>query len=143
MKKKFQVLSELSQVHKASGEVLSFLKPLELSEAQVFDIRLCVEEALVNAIKYGNRQRKELPVDVEAEYDDDQIRIRVQDQGSGFQPGVLPDCTEGENKSRGHGRGVYLMHQLMDEVRYNKTGNSLLMVKSLKKKATPSSKGGV
>ena len=136
MKKKFQVPSELSQVQKVSRQVLSFLEPLALNEALVFDIRLCLEEALVNAIKYGNRQRKELPVHLEVAYDDEKVRIRVEDQGSGFPSAALPDCTEAENKLKNHGRGVYLMRQLMDEVHYNKIGNSLLMVKSLSKKNT-------
>ena len=131
MKKKFQVPSELSQVQKASEQVLTFLRPLDLKDAAKFDIRLCLEEALVNAIKYGNRQKKELPVVVDVEYGDDQIRIRIKDQGSGFNPDELPDCTDGENRLRNHGRGVYLMHQLMDEVRYNDKGNSLTMVKLL------------
>ncbi len=133
MKKKFQVPSDLSQVQKTSELVFSFLGPLGLSEALKFDIRLCLEEALVNAIKYGNRQQKEIPVDLDVEYDEREVRIRIEDRGPGFAWDKLPDCTEGENKLDNHGRGVYLMRQLMDEVRYNETGNQLLMVKSLKK----------
>ena len=133
MKKKFQVPSELSQVHKASSQALSFLEPLRLSEAAIFDVRLCLEEALVNAIKYGNQQKKELLVDMDVEYDDKELRIRIEDQGSGFEPEKLPDCTKGDNQFDNHGRGVYLMRQLMDAVSYNNKGNSLLMVKSLTK----------
>ena len=134
MKKKFQVPSELSQVQKTSEQALDFLKPLGLDDASVFDIRLCLEEALVNAIKYGNRQQKDLQVFVDVEVEGNAIRIRVEDQGSGFPHEQLPDCTEGENKLLNHGRGVYLMRQLMDEVSYNDKGNSLLMVKLLNSK---------
>ena len=133
MRKKFQVASELVNVQKTSTDVLSFLKPLGISEAAQFDIRLCLEEALVNAMKYGNALKKDVPVELEVEGSPNEVRITVEDRGPGFDAKKLPDCTDEENLLRGHGRGVYLMHRLMDEVRYNEKGNRLLMVKSLKK----------
>ena len=133
VRKKFQVVSDLSVVQETSRQVLSFLKPLSLSEAALFDIRLCLEEALVNAMKYGNALRKDLDVELEVEGLPNEVRITVQDQGPGFDVKKLEDCTVEKNLFRDHGRGVYLMHQLMDEVRYNEKGNKLVMVKSLKK----------
>lgn len=129
--KKWQVPSELSQVPKASAEVLSFFKPLGLSEAYRFDIRLCLEEALINAMKYGNGLKREVPVGLEAGFDEKKIWLRVKDRGKGFDTRKVGDCTRGENLLKGGGRGVYLIHQLMDEVRYSARGNSLLMIKSI------------
>ena len=114
--------------------MLSFLEPLKLEEAIVFDIRLCLEEALINAMKYGNALQKEVPVELDVETTGDEVRITVKDQGPGFDPKKLEDCTDEKNLLLSHGRGVYLIHQLMDEVTYNEKGNSLRMVKSLKKK---------
>ena len=131
MKKKFQVVSDLANVQKTSEEVLSFLKPLSISESVQFDIRLCLEEALINAMKYGNALSKDLLVDLEVEATESEVRLLVQDQGPGFNVKKLEDCTKDDNILRNHGRGVYLMHQLMDEIRYNEKGNKLLMVKSL------------
>ena len=112
--------------------MLSFLKPLALEDAALFDIRLCLEEALINAMKYGNGLQKELPVELDVDADGNGIRITVKDQGPGFDPKKLADCTDEKNLFRNRGRGVYLIHQLMDEVKYNEKGNSLLMVKSFK-----------
>ena len=120
-------------MQKASRDVLGFLKPLRLSEAVEFDIRLCLEEALINAMKYGNAFKKDVPVDLDVEGSSDAVRISVEDRGPGFDVKKLADCTKGDNLFSGHGRGVYLMYRLMDEVRYNEKGNRLLMVKSLKK----------
>lgn len=131
MKKKFQVPSDLSQVRAASEKVLSLLKPFSLGEAKLFDIKLCLEEALINAMKYGNRLKADVPVDLSVECDDREVRIRIDDRGEGFDVKSLPDCTQGEDAMRGHGRGVFLIHQLMDKVQYNEKGNSLLMVKRL------------
>ena len=133
-KKEFQVPSLLSEVQKASEKVLLFLKPLALSEASLFDIRLCLEEALINAIKYGNRLREDLVVKLEVECSEDEIRMTIEDQGEGFDPKNLKDCTREDNLLRNSGRGVYLIHQLMDQVIYNTKGNRLLMVKFLKNK---------
>ena len=133
MKKKFQVISDLSNVQKTSQQVLLFLKPLSLTEAVQFDIRLCLEEALINAMKYGNRLRKDLRVRLEMEYGDDEIRMTIEDQGEGLDLKNLADCTDKENLLRNHGRGVYLIHQLMDTVKYNSKGNCLIMSKALQK----------
>ncbi len=135
MKKKFQVDSDLAVVQKTSQDVLTFLKPLSLNEAALFDIRLCLEEALINAMKYGNELKKNIPVELDVESDSGQVIITVKDQGPGFDPAKLADCTNEENLYRNRGRGVYLIHQLMDRVQYNEKGNSLTMVKMLKPKA--------
>lgn len=127
--KEFLVPSDLSLVQKSSADVLSFLGPLKLNDSVVFDLRLCLEEALINAMKYGHKLQKELKVRVGVEYNDREIRIRVEDQGEGFDPRRLANCTEGAHRMREHGRGVHLIHQLMDEVRYNPKGNAILMVK--------------
>ena len=131
MKKKFQVGSDLDNVQKTSRKVMSFLKPMSLNPATSFDIRLCLEEALINAMKYGNVLRKNLPVTLEVEYLPREVRITVEDRGPGFDVKKVEDCTEEKNRFRASGRGVYLMHQLMDEVRYNNKGNKLTLVKSL------------
>ncbi len=129
-KKRLQVKSDLSEVPKTSRKVLSFLKPLDLSEAFLFDVRLCLEEALINAIKYGNQLKKELKVLLTLEYDKKEVKISVEDQGEGFDPKALKDCTK-EGILRNRGRGVYLIHQLMDRVEYNAKGNRILMVKKI------------
>ena len=133
MKKEFRVPSVLSEVRRASEKVLLFLKPLALSEAVLFDIRLCLDEALINAMKYGHKLKEELPVRLAVEYNEDEIRVTVEDQGEGFEPKNLKACTKEENLLRNSGRGVYLIHQLMDQVVYSPKGNSVLMVKFLKK----------
>jgi serine/threonine-protein kinase RsbW len=135
VRKKFQVDSDLANVQRTSEQVLSFLAPLSLTDAAQFDIRLCLEEALINAMKYGNALQKSLPVELDVEGADDTVRITVKDQGPGFDVSKIEDCTDEKNLYRNRGRGVYLIHQLMDEVRYNDKGNSLLMVKKIKSNA--------
>ena len=82
-------------------------------------------------MKYGNALQKDLPVELDVEIDVAEVRITVKDQGPGFDVSKIEDCTEEKNLYRNRGRGVYLIHQLMDRVRYNEKGNSLLMVKRI------------
>ena len=130
-KKEFRLPSDLAEVQKASAKVLEFLKPLSLAEGVLFDVRLCLEEALINAMKYGNRLQKDQKVRLAVEVDGDEMRFTVEDNGEGFDVSKLKDCTKSDNLLRNSGRGVYLIHQLMDSVRYNSKGNCLVMAKKL------------
>lgn len=132
LQKRLQIPSDLGLVQKASSEVLTFLKPLQLSENDLFDVRLCLEEALINGMKYGHKLKKELSVSLFVEASSSKLTLTVEDQGPGFNYKALEDCTEENNLLKNSGRGVYLIRRLMDEVNYNAKGNSVQMVKYLK-----------
>jgi anti-sigma regulatory factor (Ser/Thr protein kinase) len=57
------------------------------------------------------------------------ILIVVRDPGAGFMPEVIPSCTVGENIYSNHGRGIFLINQLMDKVEFRKNGTEIRMVK--------------
>lgn len=128
--KKWQVPSDLSEVQTTSAKVLSFFEPLKLSEAYQFDVRLCLEEALINAMKYGNKLDPRVMVELEAGFDEKRLWIQIEDRGAGFDVKKLGDCTQGDNILKNGGRGVHLIHKLMDQVEYNATGNQIRMVKN-------------
>ncbi|HLY61963.1 MAG TPA: ATP-binding protein [Terriglobia bacterium] len=82
-------------------------------------IELALEEALANAIIHGNGGASTKAVRVcVAVREDCEIFIAVKDAGSGFQPDALPDPTAAKNLLAGHGRGIFIMKQLMEEVRF-------------------------
>ena len=95
----------------------------------VFGLTLSLEEVLTNAVRHGNKQDPEKQVTVEAWIDDVVAVIAVQDEGEGFVPDEVPDCTAEENLLRPHGRGVMLINAYMTEVRYNDRGNRVTLVK--------------
>lgn len=104
-----------------------------MEEAALFDIRLCVEEAVRNAIVHGNRCEKRLSVEVSYWVEDGTLHVEVVDHGKGFDHKKLPDPTKDENLTRNNGRGVYLIKRLMDRAEYNESGNKISMVKRLKR----------
>ena len=68
---------------------------------------------------------------LDVEFDKRQVRVSVEDEGPGFSPRKLADCTRDDNLLKGSGRGVHLIRHLMDRVEYNEKGNRVMMVKYL------------
>lgn len=93
-----------------------------------FVVRVALCEALANAIQYGNRLDPGKNVDVRVQVDDDALQVFVNDEGEGFDPTEIPDPTDPGRVDLEQGRGLYLIRQLMDEVRFNARGNSICMI---------------
>ena len=103
----------------------------KLSNEKIFDIKVCVDEAVRNAIVHGNKSDRRLYVRVLYWVKDGKVNIEVEDEGKGYNPKKLPDPTVDENITRNCGRGVYLIKKLMDKVEFNETGNVIKMMKKL------------
>ena len=57
------------------------------------------------------------------------IWIEISDQGMGFNPELVPDCTDDAHIDAPNGRGILLMRNYMTRVEYNQTGNIVVMEK--------------
>jgi serine/threonine-protein kinase RsbW len=91
-------------------------------------IRIALQEALANAVKHGNRYG-DAAIRVEYQFRADVFRVRVTDQGSGFDPNAVADPTLPQNVGKPTGRGLLMMRHYMTEVRFNERGNSVEMWK--------------
>ncbi|MBP7216502.1 MAG: ATP-binding protein [Candidatus Omnitrophica bacterium] len=111
------------------------LAAYSLSEEQLFDLKLALQEALVNAIKHGNKFNPALSVEVAVEASEQSITISVHDQGEGFNVEHIPDPTDGANLSKTSGRGLFLIRKLMDQVEFFDCGRGIKMIKFLTKEA--------
>jgi serine/threonine-protein kinase RsbW len=95
-------------------------------------ICLAVREAVVNAIRYGNRQQREKKILVTFEMGDDKLVVHILDQGCGFDLADVPDPLAEENLLKTSGRGIFLMRTFMDEfavLRPSGGGAELVMAK--------------
>lgn len=92
-----------------------------------FRFRVALSEALANAIIYGNGQRPALMVEVRAECLPDALHVHVTDEGPGFDPASVRDPVTPDDLEVPNGRGLFLIRNLMDDVRYQPPGNSLCM----------------
>ena len=103
---------------------------LGYAERELFGIRLALEEAIVNALKHGNRNDPGKAVRVRYQMSPMQFLIEVKDEGRGFDPEGLPDPLSPENLERPGGRGVFLMRHYMSWVQYNENGNIVTLCKA-------------
>jgi len=110
-------------------DIISVLEELEYPSRDVFGVRLALEEALVNAIKHGNRFAPDKQVQVRYRITSGSILIEIEDEGSGFSLDDVPDPTMEENLERPCGRGIMLMRHFLDSVSYNETGNKVVLEK--------------
>jgi serine/threonine-protein kinase RsbW len=85
---------------------------------------------LVNAIVHGNHEDPAKQVCVRCRCGTDEVSIVVKDEGKGFDPDEVPNPTAPENIQSTHGRGIYLMKNLMDEVRFEQGGAVVYLRKS-------------
>ncbi|HXY69250.1 MAG TPA: ATP-binding protein [Gemmatimonadales bacterium] len=93
-----------------------------------FNLRVALSEALINAILYGNGEDDTKGVALRVLFGRHAVEMEVTDEGEGYDYHVLPDPTLPANRLRPCGRGVFLIRQLVDEVRFNDTGNSICMI---------------
>jgi serine/threonine-protein kinase RsbW len=110
-------------VMKVAGE-------MKCAEGKEFEIETALREALANAIVHGCKKdpRKQIQCCVACDESRGML-IVVRDPGPGFDPASLPSPTHGENVFSEHGRGIYLINLLMDEVRYERGGTEIHMRK--------------
>jgi serine/threonine-protein kinase RsbW len=93
-------------------------------------IELALTEALANAVVHGAQGDPSKIVECDVVSREDQsILIVVRDPGKGFDPGEIPNPLGGESVYSDHGRGIFLINQLMDEVKFLKNGTEIHMIK--------------
>jgi serine/threonine-protein kinase RsbW len=109
---------------------MKLARGMDCASGKEFAIETALREALANAILHGakNDPAKQIQCSVACE-NCGSILLIVRDPGAGFDPTDLPSPTEGQNRFNEHGRGIYLIRQLMDEVRYERGGTEIRMRK--------------
>lgn len=110
-------------------EILNTLMNNGWENKLVFGIHLSMEEALVNAVKHGNKYNPAKKVHVRVGISLNLFRSEISDEGDGFDPAKLPDPTDPDYLDKPNGRGVMLMRNFMTRVIYNDRGNAVFMEK--------------
>jgi serine/threonine-protein kinase RsbW len=119
----------ISELRDVGAKVLCLAQTLDYSDDDIFAVHLAIEEATVNAVKHGNKLNADKAITIEYEVTPEKIDIVVTDQGQGFDPETIEDPRCGKNIYKTGGRRVLLIKSYMNVVEYNKTGNSVHMIK--------------
>jgi len=115
---RWRVPSNFVYVKSVSNKILESLSFLNLDKYFLTEIRLCIEEAVVNAMKHGNELDNQKLATVDYKLQDRRLEISVSDEGGGFDTTVK-------------GKGLSLIFNFMDEVKFNEKGNTIVMIKNV------------
>lgn len=93
------------------------------------NLKMALVEALTNAMEHGNQWEESKLVRVQARLTRNTLEVTIEDQGPGFDHANQLDPTVEENLLNERGRGIFLLRAIMDEVRFNETGNTVTLIK--------------
>ena len=125
----FELPSDLSLMNGVLHFLHERVAQLGVIRPESSNLFIALDEAFVNAVKHGNRGDTSKLVRITAELSSKEARFTIEDEGDGFKVNEIPDPLDPANLFKASGRGVLLIHNIMDEVAYNERGNSLTMVK--------------
>jgi serine/threonine-protein kinase RsbW len=127
---RLQIAGRLESISPAVERVMLDVRAMECSRGKEFEIETALREALANAVRHGcgNDAAKEVEVCVACDESRGML-IVVRDPGPGFDPAGIPSPIVGQNVFRSHGRGIYLINELMDEVSFESGGTEIRMLK--------------
>ena len=108
-----------------------------LDDDQLHWVGVAVRESVVNAIKHGNQGDESKRVVVEfttvPSRDPEELEIRVEDEGEGFDPEEVADPLAPENILKSSGRGIFLIRSFMDEVEVRRKTTRGMQIRMVKK----------
>lgn len=107
-----RLVDELTQQYRINSEIYG-------------NMLVSMVEAVNNAIIHGNKLDESKSVKVEYEIDNDVFMFSIKDEGNGFDYKNLPDPTSPENIEKPHGRGIFLISHLVDELSFEDNGSKL------------------
>ncbi|HZD31654.1 MAG TPA: ATP-binding protein [Candidatus Angelobacter sp.] len=123
--------ADIDEVSPVVDSVLETAGRMGCGKGHEMEIEIALREALVNAIKHGagGDPSKEVRCCVACDESRGML-IVVSDPGKGFDPKTVPSPLVGEQLFSDHGRGLYLINQLMDQVWFSDGGTQIHMVKA-------------
>ncbi len=140
----FDIRSEVGNLHQVNDLLTDLYAHTPLTDRQIKELRQAVMEMGGNAIEWGNRKNADLPLRITYRIDPTSVTLVILDQGTGFNPGVVPHAANDEDPMshldvrsamgiREGGFGIMLARGLVDEFRYNDRGNEVTLVKRFEK----------
>jgi serine/threonine-protein kinase RsbW len=110
--------------------VMDFVKEMGCAVGKEWEVEIALREALANAMVHGSKRDPSKKVEFCVAIDNDRgLLIVVRDQGEGFDPSAISEPVVGQNLYSDHGRGIFLINQLMDEVKFERGGTEIRMRK--------------
>lgn len=108
--------------------IMKIVETMGCAEGKEADVELALTEALANAVVHGCENDPDKKIECCVACDEAKgMLIVIRDPGKGFDPKTIPSPVVGQNLFETHGRGIFLINQLVDEVRFEKGGTEIHM----------------
>jgi serine/threonine-protein kinase RsbW len=127
MEKRIKIESSINNLRVVENAIDELVNEVGIPQENYGKIMVSTLEAVNNAIMHGNKYEREKLVDIRMSFRQGKLRIKVTDEGNGFEPASIPDPTLPQNIESLNGRGVFLMSKLADQIKYSKKGNAVTM----------------
>ena len=123
--KRLDITSSYDNIRLVERLVEDVCDVFNVNEDSYGNILIAVTEAVNNAIYHGNKGNPEKHIKIGFESEHKKLKFIVSDEGEGFDYEGLPDPTDPLYIDKPHGRGVFLMKNLADEVEFKNNGQEV------------------
>jgi len=124
-----QFLRYYEDMDKAIAVILSSMDSCGYSDDAIRKMKISLTELIVNAILHGNKKDFSKKVIMGHIVDKSKAVISIMDEGSGFNPNVIPDPTLPENLIKDCGRGLFIVRHYVDSMIFNDKGNRVTVIR--------------
>lgn len=122
MKRSLKIASKIENLRKVEKLIDELSTEYNISADVYGNILIAALEAANNAILHGNKLDENKIVDIAIEIDETKLKIKIDDEGNGFDYKNVPDPTAPENIENVNGRGIFLMEKLSDNILFTRNG---------------------
>lgn len=122
MEKSLKIVSKIENLRKVEKLVDDLSTEYNISADIYGNILIAALEAANNAILHGNKLDESKSVDILVKLEENKLKIKIDDEGNGFDYKNVPDPTAPENIENVNGRGIFLMEKLSDKITFSRNG---------------------
>ena len=127
--------NDIKKIPQLADFVETIADETHLDPGLAMSLNLALEEAVTNVILYAYPEGSDGLVDIEAILREDSLEFIITDSGKAFDPTAAPeaDVTLSAEERPIGGLGIFLVRNIMDEVRYKRADgkNILSMTKKI------------
>jgi len=128
-----KISSKIENLRKIEKMVDDLSAEYDISSDKYGNILIAALEAANNAILHGNKLEENKMVNIFIRKDEENLMIRIDDEGEGFDYNNVPDPTSPENLENVNGRGIFLMEKLSDKIEFKNNGSRVELIFNIKK----------
>ena len=136
------IASDPALFRDARGWLSALAKRAGLDEGAAHDVLVAFTEACANACRHAYGGRRDGRIEIDVRLEGGALEIRVRDFGRRFDPDGVPEPEFDDPREGGY--GVFLMRNLMDDVRFgvDGPGTEVAMIKRAAVPAAVARTGG-